>query len=170
MTTSHSSMHDLTSSSRDEMSSSLPAPPGTAPPPPHPDSARPMSPSRPHSIVGFLSDTSLPPRLLSPPPPPPLTSPPSFTSSLPRPPKNKVCDKLKIWTVQIINLRRACAARVMVVVVCVSVGQSVPRHLSPRAINCSTNNTTYSASDKGRKICRIFSETAAFGSYGVKTK
>ena len=147
MTTSHSSMHDLTSSSRDEMSSSLPAPPSPLPPPPHSDSARPMSPSRPHSIAGFLSDTPLSPRLLSPPPPPPLTSPPSFTSSLPRPPKNKVCDNLTIWT--------ACALS------CVSVCQSVCYPTS-RAINRSTNNTAYSGSGIGRNICEVFSETAAF--------
>ena len=42
--------------------------------------------------------------------------------------------------------------------------------VSARAINRSTNNTTYSASDKGRKICGVFSETAAFGSYGVKNE
>ena len=46
--------------------------------------------------------------------------------------------------------------------------QSVTRHLISRAINRSTNATTYSASDKGRNICGVFSETAAFGSYGVK--
>ena len=51
---------------------------------------------------------------------------------------------------------------------CVPVSQSVPRHLTSRPINCSTNNTTYSASNKGRKTNGVFSETAAFGSYGVK--
>ena len=45
-----------------------------------------------------------------------------------------------------INPRRTCAARVTVVVVCVclSVSQSVTRHLTSRAINRSTNNATYS--------------------------
>ena len=51
---------------------------------------------------------------------------------------------------------------------CLSVSQSVTRHLTSRAINRSTINTMYSASDKGPKICRMFSETAAFESYGVK--
>ena len=49
-----------------------------------------------------------------------------------------------------------------------SVSQSVTRHLTSRAMNRSTNNTTYSASGIGRKICGVFSETAAFRSYGVK--
>ena len=55
--------------------------------------------------------------------------------------------------------------------VCLSVSQSVSlfhNHLTLRAINRSTNDTTYSASDKGRKVRGVFSETAAFGSYGVK--
>ena len=50
---------------------------------------------------------------------------------------------------------RACAA--VVVSVC-------------PAMNRSTNNTTYSASGIGRSVCRIFSDTTAFESYGVKTK
>ena len=66
----------------------------------------------------------------------------------------------------IFNPRRACAARVTVVVVCVC--QSVTRHLTSRAINRSTNNSTYSASGIGRKIGGVFSETVAFGSYSVK--
>ena len=45
---------------------------------------------------------------------------------------------------------------------------SVTQHLT--GMNRPTNNTTYSASDKRRKICRIFSETTAFESHGVKTK
>ena len=39
-------------------------------------------------------------------------------------------------------------------------------YLTSRDIHRSTNDT---ASDKGRKLCGVFSETAAFGSYGVKT-
>ena len=54
--------------------------------------------------------------------------------------------------------------------VCVCVCLSVTQHLTSRAMNRSTNNTTYSASGIGRNICRVFSETAAFESYGVKTK
>ena len=65
---------------------------------------------------------------------------------------------------EIINSQCACAARVTVVVVCVCLSL----HSTSQAINRSTNNTTYSASDKGRKLCRLFSETAAFESYGVK--
>ena len=64
----------------------------------------------------------------------------------------------------IINPRCPCAARVTVVVVCVCLSV----HYSTSHFNCSTNNTTYSASGIGRKICRVFSETAAFGSYGMK--
>ena len=61
--------------------------------------------------------------------------------------------------------RRACAARVTVVVVCVCL--SVTQHLTSRAMNHSTR---YSALGIGRKVHRIFSETTAFESYGVKTK
>ena len=43
-----------------------------------------------------------------------------------------------------------------------SEGHGVTRYLTSRA---TTNNTRYSASDKGRNLCRVFSETAAFGSY-----
>ena len=65
----------------------------------------------------------------------------------------------------VINPRRTCAVRVTVVVVYVCL--SVTRHLTSRAINPSTNNTTYSGSSIGRNVCRVFSETAAFESYGV---
>ena len=34
----------------------------------------------------------------------------------------------------------------------------------------STNDTTYLTGNEGKKICGIFSETAAFVSYGVKQK
>ena len=57
------------------------------------------------------------------------------------------------------------AARVTGVVVCVC--QSV--HLTLHAINRSTNNTTYSVLGIGGKMCRVFSEIAAFESYSVKT-
>ena len=66
-----------------------------------------------------------------------------------------------------INPRHACAAMVTVVVVCVSVCLSAS-YLTSREINRSTNDSTYSASDKGRNICGGFSETAAFWSYGMK--
>ena len=62
----------------------------------------------------------------------------------------------------LINPRCACTARVTVVVVCVC-------HLTSRAINPSTNNPSIQRQIyKGGKICRVFSETAAFESYGVK--
>ena len=68
-----------------------------------------------------------------------------------------------------INPWRTCAARVTVVhVVCESLSQSVPRHLTSGAINRYTNNTTYSASGIGRIKGGVFSETAAFEIYGVK--
>ena len=57
----------------------------------------------------------------------------------------------------LVNPRRACAARVAVVVC-----------LTSRAINRSTNDITYSASDK--IICGVLSETTAFGSYGVHAR
>ena len=74
----------------------------------------------------------------------------------------------------IINPRRACAARVTVVVVCVchsfihSFILSVMRELTSPVIDRVKNKVTYPAADGGQKICGIFSETALFKSYGVK--
>ena len=69
-----------------------------------------------------------------------------------------------------INPRRACAARVTVVVVlvCLSVILSVMRELTSPVIERVKNKLTYPAADEGQKICGIFSETALFKSYGVK--
>ena len=70
----------------------------------------------------------------------------------------------------LINPRRACAARVTVVVVCVchSFILSVMRELTSPVIDRVNNKLTYPAADGGQKICGIFSETALFKSYGVK--
>ena len=65
-----------------------------------------------------------------------------------------------------INPRRACAARVTVVVVFVCL--SVMRELTSPVIERVKNKLTYPAADEGQKICGIFSETALFKSYGVK--
>ena len=63
-----------------------------------------------------------------------------------------------------INPRHACAARVTVVgSVCVS----VKSHLTSRASVRPETSVTYSAGNGGKKICRVFSETASFKSYGV---
>ena len=48
-----------------------------------------------------------------------------------------------------------------------AISQSASNLTSP-AINRSTNNTTYSTSNKGQNMCRVFSETAVFGSYCMK--
>ena len=55
----------------------------------------------------------------------------------------------------VINPRRACAARVTVVVVsvCVSVCLSVKSHLTLEASLRPENAVTYSAGDEGQKIC-----------------
>ncbi|CAI8049549.1 hypothetical protein GBAR_LOCUS27280 [Geodia barretti] len=88
VTTSHSSMHDLTSSSRDEMSSSLPAPPGPSLPhltltPPDRCHPRDLTPSRVFSRTRLcLRGCCLPPLPL-PPSPLLLPSPPPFLA-LPR--------------------------------------------------------------------------------------
>ena len=65
----------------------------------------------------------------------------------------------------VVNPRHACAARVTVVVVCVCLLPNISLH-EP----CSTNNITYSALDKSRKICGVFSETAAFQKYLTPTR
>ena len=50
--------------------------------------------------------------------------------------------------------------------VCLSVCVSVIQNLTNRP----TNDTTYLTGNEGQNICGIFSETAAFVSYGVKQK
>ena len=56
----------------------------------------------------------------------------------------------------IFNPRRACAARVVVGSVCVS----VKSHLTYGASVRPENAVTYSAGNEGQKICGVFSETA----------
>ena len=66
--------------------------------------------------------------------------------------------------VQVINPRHACTARVTVVVlcvcVCVCVCVSVNQQPTSGASVCPENAVTYSAGNKGQKICGTFSETA----------
>ena len=65
----------------------------------------------------------------------------------------------------IINPRRACAARVTVVgSVCVS----VKSHLTYGASVRPKNAVTYSAGNEGQKICGDLPETTAFKSYTAK--
>ena len=68
----------------------------------------------------------------------------------------------------IINPRRACASRVTVVVLCVSVCLSVKSHLTYGASVRPENAVTYSAGNEGQKICGDFPETTAFKSYAAK--
>ena len=60
------------------------------------------------------------------------------------------------------NPRRACAARVTVVglCVCVCVCLSVKSHLTYGASVCPENAVTYSAGNEGQKICGVFSVNA----------
>ena len=58
-----------------------------------------------------------------------------------------------------INSRRACAARVTVVVLCVCL--SVKSHLTYGASVRPENAVTYSAGNEGKKICGVFSENAS---------
>ena len=60
------------------------------------------------------------------------------------------------------NPRRACAARVTVVVVWVCL--SVMRELTSPVIDRVKNKLAYPATDGGQKICGIFSETASLQS------
>ena len=75
-----------------------------------------------------------------------------------------------VCTCELINPRRACAARVTVVVlcVCVSVCLSVKSHLTYEASVRPENAVTYSAGNEGRKICGDLPETTAFKSYSAK--
>ena len=65
-----------------------------------------------------------------------------------------------------INPRRACAARVTVVVLCVCL--SVKSHLIYGASVRPENAVTYSAGKEGQKICGDLPETTAFKSYAAK--
>ena len=56
------------------------------------------------------------------------------------------------------------------VCVCVCVCLSVKSHLTSGASVRPENTVTYSAENRGQKICRVFFETAPFKSYGVKRK
>ena len=75
--------------------------------------------------------------------------------------------------VVVINRRRACAARVTVVVVsvclsvCVWVILSVKSHLTSGASVRRENAATYSACNEGQKVFGVFFETASFQSYGT---
>ena len=66
----------------------------------------------------------------------------------------------------IINPRRACAARVTVVVLCVCL--SVKSHLTYGASVRPENAVTYSAGNEGQKICGDLPETTSFKSYSAK--
>ena len=70
----------------------------------------------------------------------------------------------------VINPRRACAARVTVVVLCVclSVCLSVKSHLTYGASVRPENAVTYSAGNEGQKICGDLPETTAFKSNAAK--
>ena len=59
-----------------------------------------------------------------------------------------------------INPRRACAARVTGLSVCLSVCVSVKSHLTYGASVRPENAVMYSAGNEGQKICGVFSETA----------
>ena len=70
------------------------------------------------------------------------------------------------------NPRRACAARVTVVglcvCVCVCVCLSVKSHLTYGASVRPENAVTHSAGNEGQNICGDFPETTAFKSYAAK--
>ena len=65
---------------------------------------------------------------------------------------------MKTVSCSLINPRRACAARVTVVVLCVCL--SVKSHLTYGASVRPENAVTYSAGNEGEKICGVFSENA----------
>ena len=70
----------------------------------------------------------------------------------------------------LINPRRACAARVTVVwslCVCVCVCLSVTLHLTSRMSVRLKNDTIYLTGTEGQKIRAVFSKTASFERYGV---
>ena len=65
----------------------------------------------------------------------------------------------------VINPRRACAARVTVVVLCVCVSTTILGLQATRRLMSDTNS--FSAT-RARKKCGDFAETTAFERYGVK--
>ena len=65
----------------------------------------------------------------------------------------------------LINPRRACAARVTVVVVCVC--RLVANSLLIKGSVRLENAVTYSTGNEGQKICGVFSETAPLQRYGT---
>ena len=67
-----------------------------------------------------------------------------------------------------INPRRACAARVTVVVLRVCVCLSIKSHLTYEVYVCPENAVTYSAGNEGQKNCGDLPETTAFKSYAAK--
>ena len=69
-----------------------------------------------------------------------------------------------------INPRRACAARVTVLglCVCLSVCVSVKSHLTSRMSNRAINEQAYLVAYERQKICGDFPETSAFKSYAKK--
>ena len=75
-------------------------------------------------------------------------------------PCHKTCT-VRITCSNIINPRRACAARVTVVgSVCLCVCVSVKSHLTYGASVRPENAVTYSAGNEGQNICGVFSENA----------
>ena len=76
-----------------------------------------------------------------------------------------VMDSVRQCNAAIINPRRACAARVIVVgFVCVS----VKSHLTSRMSNRAINDHAYSVACERQKICGDFPEKTAFKSYAAK--
>ena len=69
----------------------------------------------------------------------------------------------------LVNPRRACAGglRCVCVCVCLSVKSHLTSGASVRASVRPENSVTYSAGNRGQKICGVFSETAPFKSYDV---
>ena len=68
----------------------------------------------------------------------------------------------------IINPRRACAARVIVLWVCVCVCVSVKSHVTSRMSNQAINERAYSVACERQKICGYLPEKTAFKSYAAK--
>ena len=64
-----------------------------------------------------------------------------------------ICNVKRLWV--LINPRRACAARVTVVV-CLS----VTLHLTSRTSVRPRNDTIYPTGNEGQKCCGVFSENA----------
>ena len=92
------------------------------------------------------------------------TSMDELTSDLRQP---IVIGQVKVSKIAVVNPRRACAARVTVVVVCVcvclSICLSVKSHLTSGTSVRLENAVTHSAGNEGG----VFSETASFQNYGT---